>query len=103
MDDISHMRLVLEADGFPVVLRAKLPAYLPIDRNIPIPAPSRPGWKGVPKQRVHWAALECGDSVYIAGRTLNDGRVLTDGPRKRYGHRYVVRAESGGIRVWRTE
>lgn len=81
----------------------KLPSYLPIDKNIPIPPARRPGWQGVPTQRVNWAAMEIGDSVFIAGKTTTWARERWWPARRRHGYNFRARVENGGVRIWRVE
>ncbi len=87
--------------GSPFGPRTKLPPYLPIDKNIPIPEAARPGWKGFPPFRAPWFRMDVGDSVMIPGKSPADAHRLLRSPIQRYGFRFRTRLVDGGCRVWR--
>ena len=61
-----------------------------IDKGIAIPNK---------RNKYPWDTIEIGDSFF----TLANVRMLTHIRSKVYGHKYSVRKENNGFRVWRTE
>jgi uncharacterized protein (DUF2249 family) len=59
-----------------------------IDKNITIPDK---------RNKYPWDTMEIGDSFY----TNSNVRMLTHTRSKVYGHKYSVRKEENGFRVWR--
>ncbi len=67
-----------------------------IDKDVPLPVPAGRTAK------YPWAQMQVGDSFFIPGMTMKNfgGTAYTAG--KKLGHKYVVRAQDDGLRVWRT-
>lgn len=69
-----------------------------IDKNIP--RPDRIKIKGRPG-KYPWTQMEIGDSFFVADTSVK--KFNTGGATKRTGHKYSVRTEGAGVRVWRME
>jgi hypothetical protein len=68
-----------------------------IDKNVPIPAATRG-----PAPVFPWRRMEVGDSFFVPDRAnTNSLSCNAAALRKRYGLKFTVRRENGGVRVWR--
>ncbi|NBU71317.1 MAG: hypothetical protein EBS53_07700 [Bacteroidetes bacterium] len=67
-----------------------------IDKNVPIPAPSKAA-------RFPYEALDVNDSFKVTGVSLQSVCNSNYRMSKKTGKKFIARAEDGGVRVWRTE
>lgn len=78
-------------------------AWIKIDKGVPLPPRRAPGTGNVKgKHRVCWKLMGVGDSVLLAGCTVETARVKLSTPRSLYGYGFAIREDDAGARVWRT-
>ena len=71
-----------------------------IEKGVPIPPRRQSG--GAP-MKYPWKDLQIGDSFFVPKQTVHpfSGQANTTG--KRFNMKFTLRAENGGVRVWRVK
>lgn len=72
--------------------------FIEIEKHVPIPR--------IKGHRYPWKELEVDDSFFVSSgdlkRTMDSLSSCRNQAQIRYGRRYTLRKEDGGVRVWRT-